>query len=89
MSDVTAAFWVAPDLNTFITLPPNDDWLLVDVIIVTGGTDTTQSYVFANNKNTGTVIDHKSNLNTANFRQFFSNPIGFKGGSMVRFQQIT
>jgi len=90
MSDVNAAYWVFPDGNGFVQLPSTDDtWTLVDSIIVTGGTDTTQSLIYASGLSTGVVVDHKSNLNTANFRQFITNPIMFKGGALIRFQQLT
>ena len=87
MSDVAAASWVFPDGNSFIALPGDQDWTLVDTIIVTGGTDTTQSAVYANQLNTGLVVDHKSNLNTSNFRQFLTNPVGFKAGALLRLTQ--
>lgn len=87
MSDVAAAYWAFPDGNSFLALPSEANWSLVDVIIVTGGTDTTQSEVYANGLSTGLVVDHKSNLNTSNFRQFATAPIGFKAGSVIKFKQ--
>lgn len=87
MSDVAAAAWVFPDGNTSLSLPSDQDWTLKDAIIVTGGTDTTQSQLYANGLNTGLVVDHKSNLNTSNFRQFVTTPLGFRGGSVLRLLQ--
>jgi hypothetical protein len=71
-SDVAAAAWVFPDAST---------------VVVTGGTDTTNSAVYVNQLNTGIVIDHKSNLNTVQNRIFQQNPLGFKAGSQVKFIQ--
>lgn len=87
MSDVAAAAWVFPDGSTTLQLPQASNWALVDVIIVTGGTDTTNSSLFVNQLNSGLVIDHKSNLNTVQFRQFITNPVTFAGGSQVKFIQ--
>jgi hypothetical protein len=87
VSDVASAYAIAPDGNGFIQLPGDQDYKLSDVIVVTGGTDTTQQLIFANSLNTGLVLDNKSNLNTANFRQFLTSPVAFKAGSLIRFQQ--
>lgn len=87
MSDVAAAYWIFPSGESTLMLPADTNWQLVDVIIVTGGTDTTQSALYVNGLNSGLVIDHKSNLNTSNFRQFATNPIGFKAGSAIRLIQ--
>jgi hypothetical protein len=87
VSDVAAAYAVAPDGNAFIQLPGDQDYYLKDVIVVTGGTDTSNQEVFANSMSTGIVIDNKSNLNTANNRQFQQAPIPFKAGSLLRLKQ--
>lgn len=87
MSDVAAAAWVFPDGSSTLTLPAETNWSLVDMIIVTGGTDTTQSALWVNQLNSGLVIDHKSNLNTSQFRQFITNPVGFKAGSQLKLVQ--
>jgi hypothetical protein len=87
VSDVAAAYAIAPDGNGFIQLPGDQDYTFSDVIVVTGGTDTTQQQVFCNGLNSGLVIDNKSNLNTANFRQFLTAPVSFKAGSLIRFVQ--
>jgi hypothetical protein len=87
MSDVAAAAWVFPDGSTTLNLPADTNWSLVDVIIVTGGTDTTNSEIYVNQANTGITIDHKSNLNTVQYRQFITNPIGFKAASQIKLIQ--
>jgi len=87
VSDVAAAFALAPDGNGFIVLPSDQAYAMVDMIVVTGGTDTTNQEVFVNGLSTGIVIDNKSNLNTANFRQFATAPVAFKPGALVRFTQ--
>jgi len=87
MSDVAAAAWVMPDASTTLQLPSDTNWSLVDIIIVTGGTDTTNSDLFVNQLNSGLVIDHKSNLNTAQFRQFITNPVTFRAGSQLKLVQ--
>lgn len=87
ISDVAAAYWIFPDGNNFIALPGDQDWYLADVIVVTGGTDTSQSQLYVNMLNSGLVVDHKSNLNTANFRQFIQSPVGFKAGAVLRLVQ--
>ena len=87
VSDVAAAYWIFPDGNAFITLPGDSNYALQDVIVVTGATDTTNSELYVNGLNSGLVVDHKSNLNTANFRQFIQNPIKFKAGALVRLIQ--
>lgn len=87
MSDVAAASWVFPDGSSVLQLPSDTNWSLVDAIIVTGGTDTNQSALWVNQLNSGLVVDHKSNLNTSQFRQFITNPVSFRGGSQLRLVQ--
>lgn len=87
ISDVAAAYWVFPDGNSFLQLDSTQNWYLADVIIVTGGTDTTNAQIYVNQKNTGIVLDNKSNLNTVQYRQFINSPLGFKAGAMIRFVQ--
>jgi hypothetical protein len=87
-TDVAAAFATAPDGNTFIQLPSDQPYSLVDMITVVGGTDTTNQEIFANSLSTGIILDNKSNLNTANFRQFQQAPVTFKPGSLIRFKQL-
>ena len=88
LSDVAAAFAIAPDGNSFIQLPSDQDYWMKDVIVVTGGTDTTNQEVFANSMSTGLIVDNKSNLNTANSRQFQQAPVKFKAGSLLRLKQL-
>lgn len=87
VSDVAAAYAVAPDGNGFIQLPGDQPYALIDVIVVTGGTDTTQQVVYVNGLEAGLSLDNKSNLNTSNFRQFATAPVSFKAGSLIRFKQ--
>jgi len=87
VSDVAAAFAIAPDGNGFIQLPSDQPYSLIDLIVVTGGTDTTNQEIFVNGLSSGVVADNKSNLNTANFRQFNTAPITFRPGALVRFKQ--
>lgn len=87
VSDVAAAYAVAPDGNGFIQLPGDQDYALRDIIVVTGGTDTTNQEIFANSMSTGIVVDNKSNLNSSNNRQFQQAPIPFKAGTLLRLKQ--
>jgi len=87
MSDVAAAGWVFPDASTTLQLPADQDYAVVDIIIVTGGTDTTNSELFVNQMNSGLVVDHKSNLNTVQNRQFGTNPLPLASGCQIKFIQ--
>lgn len=87
MSDVAAAAWVFPDGGTTLQMPSDQAYKLADVIIVTGGTDTNQSALWINQLNSGLVIDHKSNLNTSQFRQFITHPVGFSAGAQLKLVQ--
>ena len=89
VSDVNGEYAVAPDGNGFIQLPGDQNYALVDMIVITGGTDTSQQQIYANGLNTGVVIDNKSNLNTAVNRQFQDAPITFKAGTLIRLKQVT
>jgi hypothetical protein len=89
VDDVTAHYATGPDGSGSIYLPGDQDYNLKDIIIVTGGTDTSQQLVFCNTLNTGLVIDNKSNLSTVQFRQFLTSPVGFKAGSTIRLQELT
>jgi len=86
-SDVANAFAVAPDGNASISLPSDQNYALADVIVVVGGTDTTYQELFVNGMSSGLILDNKSNLNTANFRQFATAPVTFKAGSLVKMKQ--
>ena len=87
ISDVAAAYWIFPDGSNVLQLGADQGYSLVDVILVTGGTDTTNAQLFVNQLNTGIVIDNKSNLNTVQNRQFQFNPLGFNPGAQLKFVQ--
>lgn len=87
ISDVAAAYWIYPDGSNTLTLPANTNWSLADVVVVTGGTDTTNSALYVNQLNTGVVIDHKSNLNTVQNRIFQLHPLRFRAGSQIKLVQ--
>lgn len=87
ISDVAAAYWIFPDGSNTLQLPSDQAYSLVDLIIITGGTDTTNAQLFVNQLNTGIVIDNKSNLNNVQNRQFQFNPLGFKAGAQLKFVQ--
>ena len=87
VSDVVGEFAVAPDGQGFIQLPSDQNYMLVDLITVVGGTDTNSQEVFVNGLNSGLKSDNKSNLNTSNFRQFATAPVGFKAGANIRLKQ--
>lgn len=87
VSDVAAEFAVAPDGNGFIQLPADQNYVLMDMIVVTGGTDTKFQDVYANGLATGVRVNNVSNLNTAVNRQFQSAPVSFKAGALLRFKQ--
>jgi len=89
MSDVNAAAWVFPDGSTTLQLPSDTNWNLADIMVVTGGTDTSNSSLFVNQLNSGIVIDHKSNLNTVQYRQFITHPLPFRAGSQIKLIQNT
>lgn len=87
VSDVAAAFAINPDGGDLLFMPGDQDYALVDLIVVTGGTDTNFQEVFINQLNTGLKISNKSNLNTSNFRQFATAPILIAAGASVKFKQ--
>ena len=89
VSDVNGQFAQAPDGQEFIQIPSDQNYRLVDLIVVTGGTDTRTQDIFLNGLNSGLRIDNKSNLNSSNFRQFATAPVTFKAGSMIRLKQNT
>jgi len=87
VSDVAAAFAINPDLADFLALPSDQNYAIIDLIVVTGGTDTNFQQLFINGLNSGIKISNKSNLNTSNFRQFATAPITLKAGSTIKLQQ--
>jgi len=87
VSDVATEFAIAPDGNGFVQMPGDQAYALVDMIVVTGGTDTNFQDIFVNGLQSGLRVANKANLNTSNFRQFQSAPVVFKPGSLLRFKQ--
>ena len=89
----------ADDINTnFVTLPDGSDQLqlgsdqhyaIEDIIVVTGGTDTTTWDIFKNNLNASIQIVPSANLNSSNNRQFQNAPVAFEAGSLLKFKQNT
>lgn len=87
MSDVAAASWTFPGGGTILQVPGDQPYWLKDLIIITGGTDTTNSEVFSNELSTGIYLDHKSNLNTVQNRMLQFDPIKVNPGSQLKFIQ--
>ena len=88
-TDVNGAFATFPDGTTALQLGADQDYAIVDWIVVTGGTDTTSVDIFKNNLNASIQLVPKANLNTSNNRQLQSNPVGFAAGSKLMFKQNT
>ncbi len=65
---------------TSFTAP--EDLLLVDVAVVTGGTDTKKFQILRNNQPTGDFLRHTQHLTTAPFRSPVK--LGFRAGTEVR-----
>lgn len=91
VSDVNGEYYIFPDGNTFVSLPGDQAWALVDCILPSGdsGTDTSRCEVYSNGRTTGDIITNLSNLNTSYFRQLQTCPIGFKPGAVVKLKQLT
>lgn len=87
VSDVAAEYAINPDGSNLLFMPGDQDYSLVDLIVVTGGTDTNFQKVFINQLDTGLKISNKSNLNTSNFRQFATAPIGIAAGASIKLVQ--
>lgn len=88
ISDVAAEFYVFPDGLGDVTLPSNHGTIaLVDVILVTGGTDTAHAQVFCNGRDTGIKISNKANLTTTIQRQFAGAPVLFAPSARLKFKQ--
>ena len=87
VSDVAAAYAINPDGSDFLALPSDQNYALIDLIVVTGGTDTNFEQLFLNGLDSGIKISNKSNLNTSNFRQFATAPITVKAGSTIKLKQ--
>jgi len=89
VSDITTEYAIMPDGNGFLQLPSDQAYAIQDLIVITGGTDTTVQDIYVNGLASGIRINNKSNLNTAVNRQFQGAPVVFKSGSLLRFKQIT
>jgi hypothetical protein len=89
VSDVTGAYAIAPDGNSFIQLPSDQPYAIIDCLTSVGGTDTRFQDLYCNGLSTGITVVNLSNLNTANFRQFQNAPVGLKAGAMLRLVQRT
>jgi len=87
LTDVANAYASMPDGNTFLQLPSDQTYMLMDLIVITGGTDCNFQDIYANGLSTGLRINNKSNLNTANNRQFQNASVAFKAGSLLRFKE--
>jgi hypothetical protein len=87
VDDVASNFATFPDGNSFLQIPSDANYALIDLIVVTGGTDTNFQEIFANGLSTGLKVSNKSNLNTSNYRQFQQAPVTFKAGSLLRFKE--
>lgn len=87
VSDVAAAFALTPDGSDTIQLGADQNYSLIDAIVVTGGTDTNFQDIFVNGLASPLRISNKSNLNTSNFRQFATAPVTFGAGSRLKLKQ--
>lgn len=87
VSDVAAAFALCPDSSDVIQIPSDQDYAMIDMIVVTGGTDTNFQDIFLNGLATPLRISNKSNLNTSNFRQYATAPVVFAAGSRLKLKQ--
>lgn len=87
VSDVANAFALSPDGGDYIQLGTDQPYDLIDLIVVTGGTDTNFQDVFVNGLSTPLKINNKSNLNSSNFRQFATAPVRFAAGAKLKLKQ--
>lgn len=87
VSDVAGAYVIAPDGNSFIQLPADQEYALTDMIISVGGTDTHFLDIYANQLATGVRIMNLASLNTTINRQFQLAPVIFKRGTLLRLVQ--
>jgi hypothetical protein len=87
VTDIAAAYAISPDGSDTITIPSDQDYAMIDMIVVTGGTDTNFQLLFLNGLATPLQISNKSNLNTSNFRQFATAPVTFGAGSRLKLKQ--
>jgi len=87
LTDVANAYATMPDGNTFLMIPSDQNYRLIDLIVIVGGTDMAFQDIYANGLATGLRINNKSNLNTANNRQFQFASVAFKAGSLLRLKE--
>lgn len=87
VDDVASNYAINPDGSNFLALPADQNYALIDMIVVTGGTDTNFQKIFINGLDSGIKVSNKSNLNTSNFRQFATAPITIKAGSILKLQE--
>jgi len=87
VSDVVAAYALTPDGSDFLQLPSDQQYMLIDIIVVTGGTDTNNQDVFVNGTATSLKINNKSNLTTTIARQFQQAPQLFNAGAKIKLKQ--
>lgn len=86
-TDIADAKFLFPSGQDNLTLPADQAYALVDMIYTAAGTDTSQVYVYAGQKDTGERIYNGANLGTVYDRQVKSSPIGFKAGQNLQFIQ--
>lgn len=87
VSDVAAGFALTPSGGNAIQLNNDQNYMLIDAIVVVGGTDTNFQNFFVNGLQSPLKISNKSNLNTSNFRQFQQAPVTFAAGAQLQLQQ--
>lgn len=87
VSDVAAAFAISPDSGDYIQMPSDEAMMMIDFIVVTGGTDTNFQDIYVNGLQTPLRIVNKANLNSSNFRQFATAPVTFAAGSKLKLKQ--
>jgi hypothetical protein len=86
-TDVANAYAVSPDGDGYIQLASDQNYALIDAIVVVGGTDTNFQDIFVNGLPSELKISNKSNLNTSDFRQFATAPVVFKAGTKLKLKQ--
>jgi hypothetical protein len=87
-SDVAAAFWIFPSGAADFQLPSGRGVVaLMDIIKDAAANGVVTALVYANDKNTGEVIQTAANLATNQARQLMGCPIRFASGARIRFTQ--
>lgn len=87
VSDVVDAFAQTEAGDNYITIGTDQNYMLKDIIVVVGGTDTNFQDIFVNGQRSSLRISNKSNLNTSNNRQFQTAPIVFAAGAQIKLKQ--